>query len=214
MTEMSPLADMRENYTTGQLQEEDVAQSPFVQFERWFADAQASNIKEPNAMVVASVSSEGQPSARVVLLKDFSEEGLVFYTNYHSRKATEILSTQKVSVVFFWSDLERQVRVEGIAHKASATVSDAYFASRPRSSQLGAHVSPQSRVIPDRNYLKDRQNELEASFAGRDIPRPEHWGGIVIVPTVFEFWQGRPSRLHDRIRYIKSQQWQYERLAP
>lgn len=214
MTEMSPLADMRENYTTGQLREEDVAQSPFVQFERWFADAQASDIKEPNAMVVASVSSEGQPSARVVLLKDFSEEGLVFYTNYRSRKATEILTTQKVSVVFFWSELERQIRIEGVAHKASAKVSDAYFASRPRSSQLGAHVSPQSEIIPDRVFLKTRQQALASDFAEQDIPRPEHWGGIVIVPTVFEFWQGRPSRLHDRIRYIKSKQWQYERLAP
>lgn len=214
MTELSPLADMRENYTAGQLLEENVAQSPFVQFERWFADAQASDVQEPNAMVVASVSTEGQPSARVVLLKDFSEQGLVFYTNYHSRKAKEILATQKVSVVFFWGVLERQIRIEGVAHKVSAAVSDAYFASRPRSSQLGAHVSPQSSTIPDQNYLSDRQKELESAFAGQDIPRPEHWGGILIVPTTFEFWQGRPSRLHDRIRYIKNQQWQYERLAP
>jgi pyridoxamine 5'-phosphate oxidase len=214
MTERSSLADMRENYTVGQLLEDDVAKSPFVQFERWFAEAEASNIQEPNAMVVASVSPEGQPSARVVLLKDFSEQGLVFYTNYHSRKAKEILATEKVSVVFFWSPLERQIRIEGMAHKASEAVSDAYFASRPRSSQLGAHVSPQSRVIPDRGYLKARQQELESSFAHQEIPRPEHWGGIVIVPHSFEFWQGRPSRLHDRIRYVKNQQWQYERLAP
>ena len=214
MAEMSPLASMRENYTADQLLEHDVDQNPFVQFERWFADAQAVPIHEPNAMILASVSPDGQPSARVVLLKGFSEQGLVFYTHYHSRKAKEILNTKKVSVVFFWGPLERQIRIEGTASKASPENSDAYFASRPRSSQLGAHVSPQSNVIPDRDYLKNRQKELELSFTDQDIPRPQDWGGIIIVPHSFEFWQGRPSRLHDRIRYKKSQQWQYERLAP
>lgn len=214
MAEMSPLASMRENYTVGQLLEEEMDKNPFTQFERWFADAQAAPIQEPNAMILASVSPEGQPSARVVLLKDFSEQGLVFYTHYRSRKAKEMLSTKKVSVVFFWEPLERQVRIEGIASKASPEVSDAYFASRPRDSQLGAHVSPQSNVISHRDALKNRQKELELSFTGQDIPRPEGWGGIVIVPHSFEFWQGRPSRLHDRIRYNKSQHWQYERLAP
>lgn len=215
MPEMFPLASMRENYTVGQLLEQDVDQNPFVQFERWFADAQTeARIQEPNAMVLASVSPEGQPSARVVLLKDFSEQGLVFYTHYHSRKAKEILATKKVSVVFFWGPLERQIRIEGIASKASPEISDAYFASRPRNSQLGAHVSPQSSVIPDQEYLKKREEELKLTFGDDEIPRPEHWGGIVIVPDTFEFWQGRPSRLHDRIRYKKNQQWQYERLAP
>lgn len=215
MVELSPLADMRENYTAGQLSEQEVADSPFVQFENWFAEAQASEVYEPNAMTVVSVSPEGQPSARMVLLKGFSEAGLVFYTHYHSRKAREMLATQKVAAVFFWGPLERQVRIEGDVKKAESEVSDAYFASRPRGSQLGAHVSPQSEVIPDREYLVQRQVELEAQFEGRDIPRPEDWGGLVIVPRMFEFWQGRPSRLHDRIRYdLQEQNWSYQRLAP
>ena len=219
---MTRLGEMREDYTAGQLREADLAAGPFVQFEQWFNTAREKGLHEPNAMTVASVNAAGQPSARIVLLKDFSEDGFVFYTNYDSRKGREILETRKVALVFFWSELERQVRIEGHAEKVSAHISDAYFASRPRASQLGAHVSPQSQVIPDRDFLNHRQQELESRFKDQPIPRPEHWGGINVIPEVFEFWQGRSGRLHDRIRYTKNnvhqqnndRSWLHERLAP
>lgn len=212
---MPNLADLRENYTRGSLDVADVLPDPLVQFQRWFDQATASQLPEPNAMHLTTVSPDGRPSGRIVLLKGL-DDGFLFFTNYQSRKGHELAQNDHAALTFFWVELERQVRVEGCVGKVSEIESDAYFASRPRGSQLGAWVSAQSEVVPDRAFLEKKNAELESNFAGTTVPRPPHWGGYRLKPNYVEFWQGRPSRLHDRIAYTKQagDSWKIERLSP
>lgn len=212
-----PLEDLREDYLGPKLDESSVSPDPILQFNAWFLEASHAGIKEPNAMTLATATAAGEPSARVVLLKDVSEDGFVFYTNYKSRKAQELLENPRVALVFFWPELERQVRVEGIAHLTSRQQNERYFRSRPRGSRFGAIASHQSAVIESRTILKERLRELEDRYRGTDdIPIPEFWGGYSVVPRAIEFWQGRPNRLHDRLRYSRQElgPWRLERLAP
>lgn len=212
---MTPLADLRAHYASGALDEADAPAAPFALFARWFEDALAAGTPEPNAMVLSTVDAAGQPSARVVLLKGLDETGFLFFTNYRSRKGHDIAADARVALTFWWPPLERQVRVEGRAAPIDAETSDAYFATRPRGSQLGAVASPQSAVVAGRTVLEERLAEAEARFEGRPVERPAHWGGYRVVPHAVEFWQGRPSRLHDRLRYTRDgDAWRVERLAP
>jgi pyridoxamine 5'-phosphate oxidase len=210
------LASMREEYMLSGLSEEDLAPGPFQQFELWFEQALAGNMLEPNAMSLATVSPEGQPSVRTVLLKYFDEEGFVFFTNYESRKAREIAHNPRVALLFPWLELERQVQISGTASKISHAESLKYFLSRPHGSQLGAWVSQQSSVISSRQMLLSKFDELKRKFQAGQVPLPSFWGGYRIVPDTFEFWQGRQSRLHDRFRYSRQPDgaWLIERLAP
>lgn len=211
----SSLANLRKDYTLRGLSEADIDPDPFVQFRTWFGQALAAKLPEPNAMTLATVGADGRPSARIVLLKDVDERGFTFYTNYESRKARDLAAQPYAALIFYWADLERQVRIEGDVAQVSAAESDAYFQSRPRGSRLGAWTSPQSQVIADREVLDQRLAEFEARFATGDVSRPPHWGGYRVIPYMIEFWQGRPSRLHDRIRYRwVDKRWQIERLAP
>lgn len=213
---MSHIADIRRDYQKESLSETDVKPDPFAQFDVWWAEALASEIDEVNAMTIATASPEGKPSARIVLLKGYDPQGFVFFSNYHSHKGMQIDKNPFCSLVFFWKELERQVRIEGIIQKISAEESDAYFQSRPISSQIGAWASPQSKTIPSRDVLEENVIELEKSFANKEIERPPHWGGYRVQPNLVEFWQGRPSRLHDRIQYSLTSEasWNIERLAP
>lgn len=197
------------------LLEEDLAADPLHQFERWFKEALDSGIAEPNAFVLATVSAAGMPSQRTVLLKYFDEHGFVFYTNYSSRKAQEMAGNAQVSMLFPWLALQRQVKIQGRVEKVSREQTLRYFLSRPRDSQLGAWTSPQSRVIDSRAMLLNQWAKMKEKFARGDVPLPDFWGGYRIVPTLLEFWQGQPSRLHDRFEYTRSDNaWQRARLAP
>jgi len=197
------------------LTEENINKNPFKQFEIWFEEAKKIGLKDPNAMNVASATKNGVPSSRMVLLKAYSEEGFIFYTNYTSRKSGEILDNPIVALNFFWDALERQIRIEGEIKKVEKEVSDAYFNSRSRLSQLGAHASNQSQIIENYEELTDKLNSFEEKYKDKDIPRPDHWGGFIVIPSSIEFWQGHDGRLHDRLKFEKeNNNWVLKRLSP
>lgn len=205
---------MRISYERASLDEATAADQPLQQFEAWFADAVAAGVVEPNAMTLATVGADGRPSTRIVLMKGFDASGVVFFTNYLSRKARELAARPVAALQFHWAELERVVRIEGDVVRTSAAESDAYFASRPLGSRIGAWASPQSAVIADRELLVGNAAEASERY-GQNPPRPEHWGGFRLVPDSWEFWQGRASRLHDRLRYrLMDGEWVRERLAP
>jgi pyridoxamine 5'-phosphate oxidase len=209
------ISSIRKDYQLQSLDLGDVAETPVLQFDKWWKEAVSSSIDEVNAMTLATVNADGKPSARIVLLKGFDESGFVFFTNYLSDKGRSISQHPYVSLVFFWKELERQVRVEGSCIQVSESESDEYFLSRPIGSRLGAWASPQSTVISSRSMLNQNLDEVTTKYANGIVPRPAHWGGYRVVPEMVEFWQGRPSRLHDRIRYRKDElQWLIDRLAP
>ena len=209
------IADLRQNYTLQALNEADVDPDPIRQFQRWLDQAIAAELPEPNAMTLATATRDGIPSARIVLLKGLDARGFAFYTNYESRKGQELADNPRAALVFLWTVLERQVRIEGQVEKVAAAETDAYFQSRPLASRLGAWASEQSRVICDREVLEQRFAELKATYADETVPRPPHWGGYRVIPHQIEFWQGRTSRLHDRLRYrLEQGNWLLERLAP
>lgn len=209
------LQDLRTDYTQGTLLEAESPADPLLLFERWFAEAQAAQVAEVNAMTLATVDASGQPTARIVLLKGLDDGAFVFFTNYTSRKAQDLAHEPRACLLFFWAALERQIRIEGRTERVSDAASDAYFAVRPRGSRIGAWASPQSAVLPDRSALESRFAQFEAKFRDTDPPRPPHWGGYALRPTAIEFWQGRPSRLHDRLRYARVDgHWRRERLSP
>lgn len=208
------LADIRTDYKLASLNESDVAKSPFAQFDQWFNEATKAEVPEPNAMTLATCDAGGRPSARVVLIKDFDERGMVFFTNYKSRKGQDLATNNRAALLFFWPELERQIRIEGRVETVSAADSDAYYQSRPLLSRVGAWASPQSEILESRDALEARFAAFAAEH-GENPPRPAHWGGYRVVPGFFEFWQGRRSRLHDRICYRLAQgAWKIERLAP
>ncbi len=210
------IADIRKDYSLKTLNETEVASNPFQQFAGWWQQAIESQIDEVNAMTLATASLEGVPSARIVLLKGYDERGFVFYTNYESAKGQELAENPRASLLFFWKELERQVRITGLVEKVSSTESDEYFLSRPTGSQIGAWASPQSHIIENRSWLENKVKELEAKFSTEKLARPTHWGGYRVKPVIIEFWQGRSSRLHDRIQYTLQENgsWKIERLAP
>ncbi|SDE16232.1 pyridoxamine 5'-phosphate oxidase [Niabella drilacis] len=211
------IAGIRINYSKKSLSETEVAADPISQFNHWWQEAMESQISEVNAMTLATADANGIPDARIVLLKDVSEKGFVFFTNYESRKGKELHENPNACLVFFWKELERQVRITGTVTRVSEAESDAYFYSRPASSQIGAIASPQSAVIPGRAFLDQQTQAITERIAsGQDIIRPAHWGGYQVTPVSVEFWQGRPSRLHDRLRYTRQEGllWKIERLAP
>lgn len=209
------IADLRKEYSLAGLSEADAGDDPFALFHRWFNQAVAAELTDPNAMILATCTPNGLPSARAVLLKALDDRGFTFFTNYDSRKGHEMAANPHVALVFLWHQLERQVRVEGIVEKVSAAESDEYYAKRPLGSRLGAWASPQSAVIPNREFLEKAHAELMAKYPDGNPPRPPNWGGYRVIPEVIEFWQGRPSRLHDRIRFTRTPTgWKRERLAP
>jgi len=209
------IADIRKDYKQRSLLEADVKPDAIEQFGIWWNEAVSSQIDEVNAMTLATASLNGVPSARIVLLKGYDHPGFTFFSNYNSHKAKEIADNPFVSLVFFWKELERQVRVEGTIEKISEEDSDIYFQSRPYGSRIGAWASPQSQVIPARELLENNYQELNEQYNNGDVPKPPHWGGYIVKPTLIEFWQGRTSRLHDRLQYtLLNNSWKIERLAP
>jgi pyridoxamine 5'-phosphate oxidase len=212
---MPTLADFRKDYSLHGLTEADAGHDPFALFHKWLNQAIAAELTDPNAMILATCTPEGIPSARAVLLKALDDRGFTFFTNYDSRKGHEMAANPRVALVFLWHQLERQIRVEGTAEIVTAAESDEYFVKRPLGSRLGAWASPQSAVIPDRVFLEDAHAELMAKYPDGNPPRPPNWGGYRVLPEVIEFWQGRPSRLHDRICFTRAASgWKRERLAP
>jgi len=209
-------ADLRTEYHRGELREEEAGDDPLALFQRWFGEAVAGGGRDPNAMALATVDPTGQPSVRIVLCKEFDNRGFVFFTNFSSRKGEELAANPRASLLFYWAELERQVRISGPVAKVAAEESDRYFAQRPRSARIGAWASPQSQTIPGRAVLEEGTARMEQRFAGQsDPPRPAHWGGYRLEPGAIEFWQGRPSRLHDRLLYtLDSGTWKRARLAP
>ncbi|AOR68900.1 pyridoxamine 5'-phosphate oxidase [Burkholderia stabilis] len=214
---MTTLADLRINYSRASLDEADAAHDPFAQFDRWFKEALAAKLPEPNTMTLATVGDDGRPSARIVLIKGVDERGFVFFTNYESRKGRDLAAHPHAALLFYWIELERQVRIEGRIEKTSAEESDRYFASRPLGSRIGAWASEQSAVIDSRATLEAREKAVSERY-GDTPPRPPHWGGYRLVPDAIEFWQGRPSRLHDRLLYTRDANaapgWTISRLSP
>ncbi len=211
------LSNYRKSYEKSELTEENVKENPLEQFQKWFHEVEASDgVDEPNAMTVSTIGLDGFPKSRVVLMKKFTFEGFIFYTNYQSEKGKAIAANPAVCLSFFWPNMERQVIVKGTAEKIAENLSDGYFESRPIGSQLGAIVSDQSEVVPSREYLEKELNNLERKYDGKEIQRPDYWGGYLVRPISIEFWQGRPNRLHDRIRYTLQEDfdWKIERLAP
>lgn len=209
------LAQLRKDYTLASLSEQDVAPDPIAQFSKWFEEARAAQVPEPNAMCVSTVSADGRPSSRIILIKEFDSRGFTWFTNYESRKGEDLRANPYAALLFYWTELERQVRIEGRVERISAAENDAYFHSRPVKSRLGAIASGQSRPIANRQTLDAQFADTEEKY-GEQPPRPEHWGGYRVIPDCIEFWQGRSSRMHDRIRYTLQPDglWQRERLQP
>lgn len=209
------IEEIRTDYRLLELDENQVDKNPLVQFSIWFEQAIQADLEEVNAMTLATVSANGAPNARIVLLKDLEDNGFVFYTNYQSNKGQELAANPNASLVFFWPALQRQVRINGLVKKVNPETSEKYFHSRPIGSQFGAWASPQSQVIPDRNVLEQNLQSVVEKYKDQIVPKPPHWGGYKLLPTLIEFWQGRASRLHDRILYTKiGEDWNIERLAP
>jgi len=213
---MNSIADIRKEYKLQALSEKDTSDNPFKQFEKWWKEALDSGVDEVNAMTLATASADAMPDARIVLLKGYDERGFTFFTNYESVKGRQLLENPRACLVFFWKELERQVRISGLVVQVSERESDEYFNSRPEGSRIGAWTSPQSQPIIDREWLEQNERKFREQFAGKTILRPAHWGGYRVKPIQIEFWQGRPSRLHDRILYSlqKKGDWHIQRLAP
>lgn len=213
---MKDIAAIRKDYSKASLDIHSVNEDPIAQFEKWFNEALDAKVLEPNAMNLATLSESGRPTSRIVLLKGIHDKQFLFYTNYHSQKGKELDKKPECALNFFWPELERQVRIEGVAQRVGAHMSDEYFQSRPRGSQVGAWASPQSSIIKDRDILEKRVDEIEKRFEGKKVlPRPNQWGGFAVEPFEIEFWQGRPSRLHDRLLFSKiDHSWKINRLAP
>lgn len=215
MIENKIIQDLRRNYKLKSLDQKEVDTNPFEQFSVWFEEAMKSELPEPNSMILATATKDGKPSARALLLKGFDEKGFIFYTNYESRKGKELEENNNASMLFFWVELERQIRIEGKVSKITPQESKKYFDTRPYKSRIGAWASDQSTVIENRFYIVKKFLKYFAKFHSRDIPLPPYWGGYILVPESFEFWQGRANRLHDRVRYrLEGEKWIIERLSP
>jgi pyridoxamine 5'-phosphate oxidase len=209
------IGDLRRDYTRARLDEASVAPDPLVEFARWFDEAVKAEARDPNAMTLATSTADGVPSARIILLKGFDQRGFVFFTDYRSRKGTELLNNPRAALVFYWPELERQVRITGSTSRTEREVSEEYYRSRPKGSRLSAWISHQSQVIASREQLDSQIPELERRYPGEDVPLPPYWGGFRLRPDTIEFWQGRTNRLHDRLRYVRDgERWRIERLSP